>query len=108
MTRDSKRHTIFLKIVCSVILVGHWFDFYLMITPGSLGENGGFGLMEIGMAMILWSSLTTASLIVMEKWCEDPIGEGKDLYIYVGLTVLTFYCGLFVAISNHYVLKPKI
>ncbi len=52
MTRDSKRHTIFLKIVCSVILVGHWFDFYLMITPGSLGENGGFGFIEIGMAAI--------------------------------------------------------
>lgn len=50
MTRDSKRHTIFLKIVCPVILVGHWFDFYLMITPGSLGENGGFGFIEIGMA----------------------------------------------------------
>lgn len=52
MTRDSKRHTIFLKIVCPVILVGHWFDFYLMITPGSLGENGGFGFIEIGMAAI--------------------------------------------------------
>ncbi len=52
MTRDSKRHTIFLKIVCPVLLVGHWFDFYLMITPGSLGENGGFGLIEIGMAAI--------------------------------------------------------
>ena len=23
----------------------------------------------------------------MEKWCEDPIGEGKDLYIYVGLSI---------------------
>jgi hypothetical protein len=52
MTRDSKRHTIFLKIVCPIVLVGHWFDFYLMITPGSLGENGGFGFIEIGMAAI--------------------------------------------------------
>lgn len=52
MTRDSKRHTIFLKIVCTVLLVGHWFDFYLMVTPGSLGENGGFGFIEIGMAVI--------------------------------------------------------
>lgn len=52
MTRDSKRHTIFLKIVCSVVLVGHWFDFYLMIAPGTLGENGGVGFIEIGMAAI--------------------------------------------------------
>ncbi len=52
MTRDSKRHTIFLKIVCPVLLVGHWIDFYLMITPGSLGVNGGIGLIEIGIAAI--------------------------------------------------------
>ena len=52
MTRDSKRLTIFLKLVCSIILVGHWFDFYLMITPGTLWENGGFGLLEIGCAMV--------------------------------------------------------
>ena len=52
MTRDSKRHTIFLKIVCPVLLVGHWFDFYLMVTPGSLGQNGAFGFIEIGMAAI--------------------------------------------------------
>jgi len=52
MTRDSKRHTIFLKIVCPVVLVGHWMDFYLMITPGSLGANGGIGFIEIGMAVL--------------------------------------------------------
>lgn len=52
MTRDSKRHTIFLKIVSSVILIGHWFDFYLMVTPGTLGENGGVGFIEIGTAVI--------------------------------------------------------
>ena len=56
MTRDSKRHTIFLKIVGWTVLAGHWFDFYLMITPGSLGENGGFGFLEIGLAMIFGTS----------------------------------------------------
>jgi len=52
MTRDAKRHTIFLKIVCSVVIIGHWLDFYLMITPGTLKESGGFGFLEIGMAMV--------------------------------------------------------
>ncbi len=52
MTRDSKRHTIFLKISCIFILIGHWFDFYLMITPGTLSDNGGFGFIEIGTAAI--------------------------------------------------------
>ena len=51
MTRDSKRHTVFLKLVCAVVMIGHWIDFYQMITPGTLGENGGFGLLEIGLIM---------------------------------------------------------
>jgi hypothetical protein len=48
MTRDAKRHGVFLKIVCVVVLFGHWLDFYLMVTPGTLQENGGFGFLEIG------------------------------------------------------------
>jgi hypothetical protein len=70
MTRDSKRHTIFLKIVCTVILVGHWFDFYLMITPGSLGENGGFGLIEIGTAMIFASGFI---FVVLRTLATAPL-----------------------------------
>jgi len=52
MTRDAKRHMMFLKIVCPVVIVGHWLDFYLMVTPGTLKEAGGFGFLEIGMALI--------------------------------------------------------
>jgi len=52
MTRDSKRHGVFLKIVCTVVLFGHWLDFYLMVTPGTLQENGGFGFLEIGTIML--------------------------------------------------------
>ena len=70
MTRDSKRHTIFLKIVCTVILVGHWFDFYLMITPGTLGENGGFGLLEIGMALVFASGFI---FVVLRTLASAPL-----------------------------------
>jgi hypothetical protein len=52
MTRDAKRHVMFLKIVCPVVIVGHWLDFYLMVTPGTVKEGGGFGFLEIGMAII--------------------------------------------------------
>ncbi len=48
MTRDSKRHMIFLKLIAIGIIVGHWFDFYQMIMPGTVGEHGGFGLVEFG------------------------------------------------------------
>ena len=67
MTRDSKRHTIFLKIVCPVILVGHWMDFYLMITPGSLGENGGIGFIEIGMAVLFAAGFIFVVLRALAK-----------------------------------------
>ena len=52
MTRDSKRHSRFLKVVAPIVIVGHWFDFYLMITPGTLQENGNYGLLELGLFMV--------------------------------------------------------
>ncbi|MGM0581765.1 MAG: quinol:cytochrome C oxidoreductase [Bacteroidota bacterium] len=67
MPRDSKRHTVFLKIVTIVVLIGHWFDFYLMVTPGVLKENGGFGLLEIGMAMIFGVAFLFVALTGLAK-----------------------------------------
>ncbi len=52
MTRDAKRHMSLLKLVCPIIIVGHWFDFYLMVTPGVMQNDGAFGLVEIGMATV--------------------------------------------------------
>lgn len=52
MTRDAKRQVIFLKIVTITIIGGHWLDFYLMITPGTLGEHGGFHFFEIGWFLV--------------------------------------------------------
>ncbi len=52
MPRDAKRHSRFIKVVAPIILIGHWLDFYMMITPGTLGENGGFGFMELGIMFI--------------------------------------------------------
>lgn len=52
MTRDSKRQISTLKLVCPIVIVGHWFDFYNMVTPGIMQENGGIGFMEIGVALI--------------------------------------------------------
>lgn len=70
MTRDAKRLTIFLKLVCTIVLVGHWFDFYLMITPGTLWENGGFGLLEIGCAMVY---LTAFLWVVFGSLAKAPL-----------------------------------
>lgn len=71
MTRDAKRTNIFLKIACWGVLVGHYFDFYTNIMPGTVGEHGGFGPLEFGMILIfaclfIWSvanQLTKANLV---------------------------------------------
>lgn len=52
MSRDAKRQLLFLKIAAFGILGGHWLDFFLMIHPGVLKQNGGFGFLELGSIMI--------------------------------------------------------
>ena len=52
MTRDAKRHVLFLKIAAIGLLMGHYLDFYLMIMPGVTKEHGGFGFLEFGTPMI--------------------------------------------------------
>lgn len=56
MTRDAKRYPVLLQVAAVAILIGHWFDFYLMVMPGVLKEHGGLNLgnlfLELGIAMI--------------------------------------------------------
>jgi hypothetical protein len=55
MTKESKRTTIILKLVACAILMGHYLDFYLMMMPGTIGENAGFGFVEFGTILIFAS-----------------------------------------------------
>lgn len=71
MTRDAKGTYSILKVACTSVLVGHYFDFYTNIMPGTVGENGGFGPVEFGFLLVfvcafIWfvsSELEKASLI---------------------------------------------
>jgi hypothetical protein len=56
MSRDSKRHFRMLAIASFVILIGHYLDFYLMIMPGVVGSQAGFGFLEI-VAPFFWIGL---------------------------------------------------
>lgn len=67
MSRDSKRQNIFLKIVCVVVLIGHWLDFYLMVAPATLQQNGGVGLVEIGLAMVYLAAFVFTILLSLSK-----------------------------------------
>jgi hypothetical protein len=70
MTRDSKRHLSTLKLVCPIVLVGHWFDFYNMVTPAVMQEQGGVGFLEIGATMIF---LAAFFLVMYNALAKMPL-----------------------------------
>jgi len=67
MTRDSKRQITIITLVCPIVLVGHWFDFYLMINPGIMKEDGGIGLLEIGMTLVYGAAFVYVMLSSLSK-----------------------------------------
>ncbi|HYG37450.1 MAG TPA: quinol:cytochrome C oxidoreductase [Cytophagales bacterium] len=67
MTRDAKRQIAMLKIVCIIVIAGQWLNFWLMVTPGVLQENGGLGFMEFGIAMIFGGAFVAVVLASLSK-----------------------------------------
>jgi len=51
MSRDAKRNNGRLIFVGCIILLGHWLNSYLLVTPGTLGAHGHIGFTEIGMGL---------------------------------------------------------
>jgi len=67
MTRDSKRQLSTLKLVCPIIIIGHWFDFYNMVTPGVMQHDGALGFIELGVAMIFLAAFLFVALTSLTK-----------------------------------------
>lgn len=71
MRRDAKRNMNVLMIVAIGLIITHWLDFYMMITPATLGTEVHFGILEIGMFIayagiflfVVFGELAKASLI---------------------------------------------
>ena len=70
MTRDSKRQIATLQLVCPIVIVGHWFDFYNMVTPGVMKHDGGLGFIEIGVALIFIAAFL---LVVLNSLSKMPL-----------------------------------
>ncbi len=72
MDRDNKRNKGFLIVIGALIIIGHWLDSYMMVTPGTMHAHGHIGLFEIGMFLgftglflfIVMRTLTKAPLVV--------------------------------------------
>jgi hypothetical protein len=67
MTRDAKRHISMLKLVCPIVIVGQWFTFYNMVTPGVMQHDGGFGFLEIGLALVFTAAFLYVVLNALSK-----------------------------------------
>lgn len=70
MTRDSKRQLATLKLVCPIVIVGHWFDFYLMVAPGMMQDNGGVGFLELGVTLVF---MAVFLLVVLSGLAKVPL-----------------------------------
>jgi hypothetical protein len=68
MTRDAKRQISTLKLVCPIVIIGHWLDFYNMVTPGVMQNNGVLGLLEIGVGLIFAGLFLLVVLSNLAKW----------------------------------------
>jgi hypothetical protein len=63
MSRDAKRIFGFIGLAATFVLAGHWMDHYIMIMPGAVGYDYGFGFAELGgilfyAGLFLWVTLS--------------------------------------------------
>jgi len=56
-----------LKLVCPIVIAGHWFDFYNMVTPGVMQVEGGLGFLEIGLFLVFGSAFLLVVLTALSK-----------------------------------------
>lgn len=67
MSREAKRNPGILMFVCLVIIIGHWADVYMLVTPGSMGEFGTIGLIEVGLFLTFAGGFTFFVLNTLTK-----------------------------------------
>ncbi len=67
MSREAKRNSRIISVVCLIILIGHWVDVYMLVTPGTMGEYGCIGPLEIGLFMTFAGVFTWFVLNTLTK-----------------------------------------
>ena len=70
MSRDAKRNIIFFLPVALLIFIGHWFDVYCLVMPGTVGDHWHLGFLEIGMFL---GFLGLFVFVVLNKLSKAPV-----------------------------------
>lgn len=80
--RDAKRKMNLMLFVSILLLLGHWLDYYLMVMPGTVEMNRGFGVIEIGTA-IGFAGLF--SFLVLNKLSKHALAPAKHPFMQESL-----------------------
>lgn len=70
--RDAKRKQGLMMFVCILLLAGHWLDYYIMVMPGTVETERGFGFTEIGIALGFVGLFTFLVLNKLSKHALAP------------------------------------
>ena len=75
MSREAKRHSGILTTVGIVILVFHWVDVFMMVTPGSIGSHASISFLEIGMFLVFAGVFIYVVLNALTKAPLTPVNH---------------------------------
>tara|TARA_B100001750_G_scaffold248488_1_gene280180 strand:- start:5840 stop:7027 length:1188 start_codon:yes stop_codon:yes gene_type:complete len=72
MSRDCKRNYKYLIVTGVIVLIGHWLDYFLMVTPGVMHSHWHLGFIEVGVGIgclgiftyLIFNRLKKVNLIV--------------------------------------------
>jgi hypothetical protein len=78
MSRDTKRSWPYLIVIGLIIFIGHWFDVFCMVMPGTLFEEWEFGMLEIGMFMMFLGAFL---ILVFKGLSKAPLVQKNHPYL---------------------------
>ena len=78
MSDSAKKNAGILMTVCIIIIIGHWGDVYMLITPGTMGEYGTIGFMEVGLFLTFAGVFT---YIVLNTLSKAPLMPKNHPYL---------------------------
>ena len=78
MSRDTKRSWPYLIVIGLIIFIGHWFDVFCMVMPGTLFSEWEFGMLEIGMFMTFFGAFV---LLVFKGLSKSPLVQKNHPYL---------------------------